>query len=208
MTRCFGLILAGGQARRMGGVAKPLIEVGGAPILEHLLRRLAPQCLRLALNANGDPSRYADFHLPIVADEVKGFAGPLAGVLAGLDHVAAHFPDVPLMLSVPADTPFVPLDLAARLASARAEAKAEIAVAKSGDRVHHAVALWPVALREELRHALVKEDLRKVSGFIERYANAQVEWRVDPYDPFFNVNRPEDVEQAERIAAGPEAHGA
>lgn len=201
MTRCFGLILAGGQARRMGGVAKPLIEVGGAPILEHVVRRLAPQCLRLALNANGDPARYAAFHLPIVPDEVEGFAGPLAGVLAGLDHVAANFPDVPLMLSVPADTPFVPLDLAARLASARAAAKAEIAVAKSADRVHHAVALWPVALREPLRHALVKEDLRKVSGFIERYANTLVDWSDAPYDPFFNVNRPEDVEQAERIVA-------
>jgi molybdopterin-guanine dinucleotide biosynthesis protein A len=186
----------------MGGVAKPLISVGGAPILEHLLRRLAPQCARLALNANGDPARYAAFHLPIVPDEVEGFAGPLAGVLAGLDHVAAHLPDIPLMLSVPADTPFVPLDLAQRLASGRAEAKAEIAVATSGDRVHHAVALWPVALREELRHALVKEDLRKVSGFIERYANTQVEWSDTPYDPFFNVNRPEDIEQAERIAAG------
>ncbi|OAI24418.1 molybdenum cofactor guanylyltransferase [Methylosinus sp. R-45379] len=202
MTRCFGLILAGGQARRMGGVAKPLISVGGAPILEHVVRRLAPQCARLALNANGDPARYAAFHLPIVPDEVEGFAGPLAGVLAGLDHVAAHLPDIPLMLSVPADTPFVPLDLAQRLASGRAEAKAEIAVATSGDRVHHAVALWPVALREELRHALVKEDLRKVSGFIERYANTQVEWSDTPYDPFFNVNRPEDIEQAERIAAG------
>ncbi|MBG0811615.1 molybdenum cofactor guanylyltransferase MobA [Methylosinus sp. H3A] len=205
MTRCFGLILAGGQARRMGGVAKPLLEVGGAPILEHLLRRLAPQCVRLALNANGDPQRYAAFHLPIVPDKVEGFAGPLAGVLAGLDHVAANFPDIPLVLSVPADTPFIPHDLAQRLASARADAKAEIAVAKSGDRVHHAVALWPVALREPLRHALVKEDLRKVSGFIERHANTLVEWPDAPYDPFFNVNRPEDVEQAERIAASLEA---
>ncbi|CAN2532981.1 Molybdenum+cofactor+guanylyltransferase [Methylocapsa aurea] len=203
--RCFGLILAGGQALRMGGVAKPLIQVGGAPILEHVVRRLAPQCVRLALNANGDPERYAAFHLPIVPDQVEGFAGPLAGVLAGLDHVAAHFPDVPLVLSVPADTPFIPQDLVQRLASARVEAKAEIAVAKSGDRVHHAVALWPVALREELRHALVKEDLRKVSGFIERYASTLVEWPDAPYDPFFNVNRPEDVELAERIAASLEA---
>lgn len=201
MTRCFGLILAGGQARRMGGVAKPLIEVGGAPILEHVVRRLAPQCVRLALNANADPEQFAHFHLPIVPDEVEGFAGPLAGVLAGLDHVAANFPDVRLVLSIPADTPFAPQDLAQRLSLARAEAKAEIAVAVSGGRVHHAVALWPVALREKLRHALVKEDLRKVSGFIERHANTRVEWSEAPYDPFFNVNRPEDVAEAERIAA-------
>jgi molybdopterin-guanine dinucleotide biosynthesis protein A len=205
MTRCFGIILAGGQARRMGGVDKPLIAVGGAPILEHLVRRLAPQCVRLALNANGDPQRFADFHLPIVPDGVEGFAGPLAGVLAGLDYAAAHLPDVTLVLSVPADTPFVPLDLAARLASARAAAGAEIAVASSGERVHHAVALWPVALRETLRHALVKEDVRRVSGFIEGRASKTVEWSVTPYDPFFNVNRPEDIEQAERLAVLAEA---
>ena len=132
MTRCFGLILAGGQARRMAGVDKPLIEIGGAPILEHLVRRLAPQCVGLALNANGDPERFAGFGLPIVADDVAGFAGPLAGVLAGLDHIAAAHPDIDLALSVPADTPFVPPDLVARLAAARAASGAEIAVASSG----------------------------------------------------------------------------
>lgn len=200
MTRIFGLILAGGQARRMGGVDKPLIEAGGAPILAHVVRRLAPQCAALALNANGDPARFAAFALPIVPDEVEGFAGPLAGVLAGLDHVAARFPDIPLMLSVPADTPFIPLDLAPRLARARGEAKADIAVAGSGGRIHHAVALWPVALRAALRHALIDEDMRKVSGFIERFANIVVDWSDTPYDPFFNINRPEDVETAERIA--------
>jgi molybdopterin-guanine dinucleotide biosynthesis protein A len=200
MTRCFGIILAGGQARRMGGVDKPLIEVGGAPILEHLVRRLAPQCAGLALNANGDPERFAGFGLPVVADNVAGFAGPLAGVLAGLDHAASHG-DAELALSVPADTPFIPEDLVARLAAARAAAGAEIAVAASGGRTHHAIALWPVALRHALRHALVEEDMRKVSAFIERYPSALAEWPVEPYDPFFNVNRTEDVEQAERITA-------
>jgi molybdopterin-guanine dinucleotide biosynthesis protein A len=199
MTRCFGIILAGGQARRMGGVDKPLIEIGGAPILEHLIRRLAPQCSRLALNANGDPERFAGFGLPILADDVASFAGPLAGVLAGLDRAAASHPDVSLALSVPADTPFVPRDLVARLAAARAAEGAEIAVACSGGRTHHAVALWPVALREALRHALIDEDLRKVSAFIARYSTVFVEWPVEPYDPFFNVNRPEDVDTAEAI---------
>ncbi|MBY6240139.1 molybdenum cofactor guanylyltransferase MobA [Methylosinus sp. Sm6] len=199
MTQCFGIILAGGQARRMGGADKPLIEIGGASILEHVIRRLAPQCVGLALNANGEPQRFAAFGLPILADGVPGFAGPLAGVLAGLDHVAAAHPDVGLALSVPADTPFVPPDLVARLAAARAAAGAAIAVASSGERVHHAVALWPVALREELRHALVQEDLRKVSAFIERYPNVTAEWPVSPFDPFFNVNRPEDVDMAEAI---------
>jgi molybdopterin-guanine dinucleotide biosynthesis protein A len=201
MARCFGIILAGGQARRMGGVDKPLIEVGGAPLLEHLVRRLAPQCVGLALNANGDPARFAQFHLPIVADDPPGFAGPLAGVLAGLDHVAAAHPDVDYVLSVPADTPFIPDDLAARLAGARAASGAEIAVARSGDRTHHAVALWPVALRQSLRQALIGEDLRRVSGFIERHRHALADWGVEPYDPFFNVNQPEDLERAAAIAA-------
>jgi molybdopterin-guanine dinucleotide biosynthesis protein A len=185
----------------MGGVDKPLIEIGGASILEHVVRRLAPQCVGLALNANGDPERFAAFGLPVLSDEVPGFAGPLAGVLAGLDHVAAQHPDVTLALSVPADTPFVPDDLVARLAAARAAAGAEIAVAASAGRTHYAIALWPVALRRDMRRALVEEDMRKVSAFIARYPSALVEWPVESYDPFFNVNRPEDVETAERITA-------
>jgi molybdopterin-guanine dinucleotide biosynthesis protein A len=199
MTHCYGIILAGGQARRMGGVDKPLIEIGGASILEHVIRRLSPQCVGLALNANGPPERFAAFGLPILADGVPGFAGPLAGVLAGLDHIAAAHPDAPFAVSAPADTPFLPADLVARLVAARAAEGAEIAVASSGERRHHAVALWPVSLREELRHALVQEDLRKVSGFIERYRNVVVDWPVTPFDPFFNVNRPEDVATAEAI---------
>ena len=197
MAGCFGIILAGGLARRMGGVDKPLIEIGGAPILTHVIRRLGPQCAGLVLNANGDPARFAGFGLPIAPDEVDGFAGPLAGVLAGLDYVAASFPDVPLAVSVPADTPFIPHDLVRRLHSARAATGADIAVASSGARAHHAIALWPVALREALRHALVKDDVRRVSAFIERYRHALAHWRDEPFDPFFNINRPEDVETAE-----------
>jgi molybdenum cofactor guanylyltransferase len=200
MKDVYGLILAGGLARRLGGVDKGLIEVAGEPILARLLRRLAPQCAGVALNANGDPARFSSFSVPVVADDVPGFAGPLAGVLAGLDHVAAAAPHISFMVSVPADTPFIPLDLVARLRGAVTEG-ATIAVAGSGGRDHHAVALWPVAAREELRRALVEEDLRKVSGFIGRYANAVVEWPTEPYDPFFNVNRSEDVVEAEKIAS-------
>lgn len=205
MTNCFGVILAGGLARRLGGVDKPLIEIGGAPILTQVIRRLAPQCAGLALNANGDPARFARFGLPVIQDEVEGFAGPLAGVLAGLDHVAATFPNVSLVVSVPADTPFIPHDLVARLQSARAATGAEIAVASSGAREHHAVALWPVALRDALRHALVDEDVRRVSAFIQRYRHALAHWRDEPFDPFFNVNRPEDVERAEALLRQAEA---
>jgi molybdopterin-guanine dinucleotide biosynthesis protein A len=199
MTGCFGVILAGGLARRMGGVDKALIELGGAPLLAHVARRLEPQCAGVVLNANGDPARFARFDLPVVADDVEGFAGPMAGVLAGLDHVAAARPDVPFAVSVPADTPFIPRDLVARLASARAATGAEIAVACSGAKIHHAVALWPVALRGALRHALVADDIRKVSAFIARHRSAVAFWRSEPYDPFFNVNCPEDLGRAEEI---------
>lgn len=203
MTSCLGVFLAGGLARRMGGVDKPLIDMGGRLVLAEAIERLAPQCDALVINANGDPARFASFGLPIVADSVEGFAGPLAGVLAGMDYAAAHHPACADILSAPADTPFLPEDLVARLAASRDGAVgARIAVAASGDRVHHAVALWPVALREDLRRALVDEGLRKVSSFIACYAHVTVDWPTAPYDPFFNVNRPEDVEAARRIRLG------
>ncbi len=200
MQACFGIILAGGLARRMEGADKALLRVKGETNLSRLAARLAPQCAGLVVNANGDPARFEPFGLPVVADKVPGFAGPLAGVLAGLDYVAATRPDVAYAVSIPVDTPFAPRDFVARLLAAREAACAEIAVAASGGRVHHAAALWPVALHGALRKALVEEDLRKVSGFIGRYKSVEVDWPVAPYDPFFNVNRPEDLPLAEEIA--------
>jgi molybdopterin-guanine dinucleotide biosynthesis protein A len=195
MRQCLGVLLAGGLARRMGGGDKPLLQIGGRPIIELAIERLAPQCAGLIINANGDPTRFAALGLPVVADSVPDFAGPLAGVLAGME-AAGGVADV---VSAPADTPFLPTDLVERLYAARAAAGAEIAVAASGDRVHHAVALWPITLRDKLRHALVEEDLRKVSAFILRYPSVTVEWPIAPYDPFFNVNRPQDLARAESI---------
>lgn len=198
MNSCIGIILAGGLARRMGGGDKPLLEIGGRPILAHVIERLAPQCATLAINANGDLTRFAAFGLPVVADGVEGFAGPLAGVLAGMDFAATV--GAKYVLSAPGDTPFLPRDLVARLAAARARTDAEIAVAASGARSHHTVALWPAALREPLRRALVEEGERRVSAFIARYPNVVVEWSTESHDPFFNVNRPEDIERATVIA--------
>lgn len=195
MRQCLGVLLAGGLARRMGGGDKPLLQIGGRPIIELAIERLAPQCAGLIINANGDPTRFASFGLPVVADSVPDFAGPLAGVLAAME-AARGVADV---VSAPADTPFLPTDLVERLYAARAAAGAEIAVAASGDRVHHAVALWPVKLGEALRHALVEEDLRKVSAFIARYPSVTVEWPAQPHDPFFNVNRPEDLALAQGV---------
>jgi molybdopterin-guanine dinucleotide biosynthesis protein A len=196
-----GLVLAGGLARRMGGGDKALLRIGGATILERVLDRLRPQCGRIILNANGDPARFAPTGLPVVADDVPGFAGPLAGILAGLDWAAAHIPEVAWVASVPGDCPFLPRNLVSRLHAAREQAAVPMACAKSGDWRHPVVGLWPVALRADLRHALVVEDLRKIEIWTSRHGVALAEWPDTPLDPFFNVNTPEDAAQAEAIAA-------
>jgi molybdopterin-guanine dinucleotide biosynthesis protein A len=196
-----GLVLAGGLARRMGGGDKARIRIGGITILERVLKRIQPQCTALILNANGDPARFADSGLAVVPDSVPGFAGPLAGILAGLDWTAAHRPDVADVTSVPGDCPFLPADLVTRLAAARAAAGTPLACARSGDWRHPVVGLWPVRLREDLRHALVVEDLRKIEIWTARHGIVTVDWPTEPIDPFFNVNTPEDAARAEQIAA-------
>ena len=197
---CFGILLAGGLARRMGGGDKGLRPIAGASILERVIAAMRPQCDGLVLNANGDPARLAGFGLPIVPDDLPGFKGPLAGILAGLDWIAAHQPEMPNAVSVPTDTPFLPADLVERLESSRAKKGTEIACARSGGRVHPVVTLWPVAIRHDLRYALVDEDLRKMGGFTQRYRVAEVDWPVEPFDPFFNANEPADIAAAEDLA--------
>jgi molybdenum cofactor guanylyltransferase len=197
----YGLVLAGGLARRMGGGDKGLIRIGGVTILERALARVGPQCTGLIINANGDPARFARFGLPIVADDVEGFAGPLAGVLAGLDWLAANAPAIGWLTSVPGDCPFLPHDLVRRLHEARAAAGVPLACAKSGDWRHPVVGLWPVELRADLRRAVVVEGLRKIEVWTARHGVALAEWPAEPVDPFFNVNTPEDAAQAQRFAA-------
>jgi molybdopterin-guanine dinucleotide biosynthesis protein A len=196
-----GVLLAGGLARRMGGGDKSMKTVGGRTILDRVIARLAPQCDGLILNANGDPARFALFGLPIVADTVEGFAGPLAGILAALEWAAANRPDAEWVLSAAADCPFLPRDLVGRLQQARVKEDAQIAVAASGNRTHPVVGIWSVALRYELRHALVAEDIRKVGLWTSRYKLATVTWPTDPVDPFFNANTVEDIAEADRIVA-------
>lgn len=186
-----GAVLAGGQARRMGGGDKCLLPVLGRPILAHIVERLSPQCGYLLLNANGDLSRFAAFGLPVVPDEAAQQAGPLAGLLAALDHAAAIRPQARDVLTVPGDTPFLPRDLRARLGEARQEAGAAIACAASGGRTHPVVALWPVRLRGDLRRALAEGE-RAVARFARRYPLAIAQWPAEP-DPFHNVNTPEDL---------------
>jgi molybdopterin-guanine dinucleotide biosynthesis protein A len=196
-----GLVLAGGLSSRMGGGDKPLRAIGGLAILAHVVARLRPQCDGLLINANGDPVRFAGYGLPVVADSVPGFAGPLAGILAGLDWMAQHRPKLDWLVSVAADTPFIPADLVARLHRARAELRSPIACAASGGRKHPVIALWPVALRDDLRHALIVEGERKVSRWASRHGVTTVDWPSDPVDPFFNANTPEDLAEAERLFA-------
>jgi molybdopterin-guanine dinucleotide biosynthesis protein A len=185
----------------MGGGDKARIKIGGITILQRVLSCLTPQCGDIIINANGDPKRFADIGLPVVADSVPDFAGPLAGILAGLDLATTHAPQSEWLVSVPADCPFLPNDLVARLHQARLAAGTSLACARSGEWRHPVVALWPVALREDLRHALVDEGLHKIEIWTARHGVAIAEWPVEPIDPFFNVNTPEDAARAEALAA-------
>ena len=199
-TSTFGLVLAGGRARRMGGGDKARIRIGGATILERVLSRLTPQCRRVIINANGDPARFADTGLPVVADSVPDFAGPLAGILAGLDYAAKHDPVCDWLVSVPGDCPFLPRDLVSRLHTARIAAGTPLACARSGAQTHPIVGLWAVALREDLRRALVDKGMRKIDLWTARHGIATADWPATPIDPFFNVNTPEDAAEAEELA--------
>ena len=195
-----GVLLAGGLARRMGGGDKPMRQIAGRTILDRVIARIQPQCDGLILNANGDPARFASFGLPVIADTVKDFPGPLAGILAALDWAATNRPGVEFILSAAADCPFLPRDLVERLHCTRAKQNAQLAVAASAGQSHPVIGLWNVALREELRHALVVEDMRKIDRWTARYRLATVTWPAEPLDPFFNANTMDDIAAAERLA--------
>lgn len=194
-----GLILDGGLGRRLGGVDKGLVLIAGRPMIARAIERLRPQCAGLAISANGDPARFAGLRLPVLADEPPEFAGPLAGVLAGLEYAARLAPGITHVATLPADAPFAPQDFVERLHEGRRASGGTIAVAASGGRTHHVAALWPVALAADLRRALVEDRLRKVEDFEARFPLALAEWPCEPVDPFFNVNSPEDLARAEAL---------
>ena len=208
MTRPVGAVLAGGLSRRMGGGEKALARLAGEALIGHVIRRAAPQVARLVVNANGDPARFAEFGLPVVADGVPGRPGPLAGVLAAMEWAARRAPDARLVATFPADSPFVPTDLVARLERALGPGR-PLARASSAGRAHPVAGLWPVALRGDLRRALVEDGVRKVDEWTARHGVAEVEFPspdTDPVhgcriDPFFNVNRAEDLERANALLA-------
>ncbi|MCB4823190.1 molybdenum cofactor guanylyltransferase MobA [Roseicella aerolata] len=198
MSRVLAVVLAGGLARRMGGGDKPLRLLAGRPLLDHVLERVAPQVAAVILNANGDAARFARYGLPVVPDPLPDFPGPLAGVLAALDWAADNRPDLPTVLSVPGDGPFLPPDLVARLEAARAAAGLPLACAASGDWTHPPIGLWPVALRGELRAALLSGE-KKIDRWTARFGCAAAEWPTEPVDPFFNANAPADLAVAEEL---------
>jgi molybdenum cofactor guanylyltransferase len=195
-----GVLLAGGLARRMGGGDKSLRRLGGRAILEHVIERARPQVAALLLNANGDPARFASFGLPVAADVVEGFAGPLAGVLTGMEWARANRPDCAWIATMATDTPFFPRDLVARLF--QGIQGADLACASSNRRANPVFGLWPVRLADDLRRAMIEEEIRKVDVWTARYRLVEVDFPAEPFDPFFNANRPEDLAEAERLLAG------
>jgi molybdopterin-guanine dinucleotide biosynthesis protein A len=198
-----GVLLAGGLARRMGGGDKPLRTIGGRTILELVIERVRSQVATLILNANGDQARFAAYGLPVVPDSIPDNPGPLAGVLAGLDWAAENRPDCPMVVSVPTDAPFLPTDLVTRMWELMYAQTADLACAASGGQVHPVIGLWPVRLRHELRRALVDEEIRKVDVWTARYRLATATFPTEPVDPFFNANRPEDLDRAAALLADP-----
>jgi molybdenum cofactor guanylyltransferase len=196
-----GAIIAGGLARRLGGGDKGLRMIGDRTVLSRLVDRLTPQVTRLILNANDDPRRFEGLGLPVVADSLSDYPGPLAGVLAALEWTALSAPEIEWVVTVPGDAPFIPRDLVPRLHARRQRESAILACACSRGRTHPVVALWPVSIRDTLRHAVAKDGIRKVDTFMQGYPRSVVEWETEPVDPFFNVNTPADLIEANHLVA-------
>lgn len=200
-----GVVLAGGLSRRMGGGDKGLRDLAGRPMLAHVIDRLAPQVTRLVLNANGDPERFSPFGLPVVPDTVGGFAGPLAGVQAGMRWAIANEPQARWIATAPGDAPLLPTDFVERLAGAVADEDRGIALAQSGGRLHPVAGLWPVALADDLEAALAA-GVRKVLDWADRHGAVPVPFasvRIGgtTVDPFLNANTPEDLETLSALLA-------
>ncbi len=188
----------------MGGGDKPLLKLKGSSLLAHAVSRLTPQCQGVILSANGDPSRFEKAGLPVVTDSLPGHLGPLAGILAALEWTALHRPSIEWVASAPGDTPFLPGDLVPRLHEARQAGGRMLACASSGPRDHPVIGLWPVALRHDLRDAITVKGLRSVRDWSGLHGVAKALWPCEPFDPFFNINTPEDLIEAEALV---ERHG-
>lgn len=201
MTDIVGLILAGGQARRMGGADKALLMLGGEALIARAIARAKPQVGPLFINANGDASRFADCGLPVIEDRIGGFLGPLAGVLTGLEWMRANHPNARWLATFSCDCPFYPRDLVETLVAKAKSDSASIAVAASGGRHHPVFAVWSAALPVTAQNVLVDQGLRKMDDFVALYPNTRVNFPSEPVDPFFNINTPDDLTRAEALLA-------
>lgn len=200
-----GVILAGGQSRRMGGGDKGLLDLAGKPMLAHVIERLSPQVGRIIINANGDPARFAAFGLPVVADTVSGFVGPLAGVLAGMRWARANAPAAHWIATAAGDAPLLPVDLVARCLQAVEDGPGAIALAQSAGELHPVIGLWPVALADDLEAELAA-GVRKVLAWTDRYGTVAVPFPMlrlsgGELDPFFNANTPQELEELRAVLA-------
>ncbi|XDZ66780.1 molybdenum cofactor guanylyltransferase MobA [Alphaproteobacteria bacterium LSUCC0684] len=203
--KVLGVVLAGGLGRRMGGGDKPMTDLLGRSILDHVLERTRPQCNGMIINANGDPARFQSFGLPVVPDGIEGYPGPLAGVLASMDWAAQNSPMVTHIMSFAGDAPFIPRDLVAHLMKPIL-AGADMARAKSFGQRHPVFAIWPVRVRADLRDKLVNQEMRKIDLFTAAYDITEVDFTGVP-DPFFNINTPEDRDEAIRILSAQRRDG-
>lgn len=191
------VVLAGGEGRRMGGEDKARIELDGRPLVQHVIDRIAPQAHKLAISCHSSPERFADLSVPVIPDEFNERLGPIGGILSALDWAAEHVPDAEHILTVPTDTPFLPADLVRRLKFAREMADLNMACACSGDQIHPVIALWPVAIRDVLRRSLERAPERNVRNWARRIGCAYAIWQSEHDDPFFNINTPADLDEAE-----------
>lgn len=184
------VILAGGLATRMGGGDKGLKKVAGQTLLSRIFEVVSPQVEQVVINANGDPARFAAFACPVISDTLAGHPGPLAGVLSAMKAMAEY----DYILTVPTDTPFLPTDLCQRLSEPLKAGRADLTIARSGGWDHPVIGLWPTRLQQDLEDALAKEGVRKVKAWLHKHNVESVEWPIQDVDPFFNVNKPTDLD--------------
>jgi molybdopterin-guanine dinucleotide biosynthesis protein A len=199
-----GVILAGGRSRRMG-TDKSLLTLGGETLMTRAVARAMPQAGELLINANGDASRFASFGLPVIADDISGSPGPVAGILAALEWMRAERPHANWLASFSCDSPFFPCDMVERLTAKARSENALVAIAASGERHHPVFAVWSTAITVTSHDVLVDRDLRKMSDFVALFHNTRVEFPSSPIDPFFNINTPDDLAHAEALLTASKA---
>jgi len=193
------LVLAGGQARRMGGADKAFLKLGGETLIERAIARARPQVDELIINANGDVKRFDALGCEVIPDRIGGFLGPLAGILSGFEWMQANRPDVRWLASFACDCPFFPTDMVQRLIAEAQGRDVQIAIAASGERHHPVFAVWSASLPVTSESVLRGEGLRKMDDFVAGFPNVRVSFPSEPVDPFLNINTQDDLARAEEI---------